>query len=83
MNDDNWVVVYAASGMAQAAIVQGRLETEGIQVQLRYEAAGQIYGITIDGLGEVKVLVPEADAETARQVLSQTYSDDEMDWEGS
>lgn len=81
MDDDRWEVVYTASGMAQAAIVQGRLEAEGIQVHLQYEAAGQIYAITIDGLGEVRVLVPEHEADAARQVLAQTYEDGDIDWE--
>jgi YD repeat-containing protein len=79
--DDRWEVVHTASGMAQAAIVQGRLEAEGIQVQLKYEAAGHIYAITIDGLGEVKVLVPEPEAEKAREILAVTYDDKDIDWE--
>ncbi len=81
MDDDRWEVVYTASGMAQAAIVQGRLEAEGIQAHLQYEAAGQIYAITIDGLGEVRVLVQEHEAGAARQVLEQTYEDGDIDWE--
>jgi hypothetical protein len=37
---------------------------------LSYESAGLIYGLTIDGLGEVKVMVPEHLAGEAREILA-------------
>ena len=55
MEAEDWGVVTAASGLTNARIITGRLETEGIPTRLRYEAAGAIYAITIDGLGEVKI----------------------------
>ena len=58
-----WEAVATASGMTQANIISGRLESEGIPTKLHYEAAGAIYAITIDGLGEVRILVPVADWE--------------------
>jgi hypothetical protein len=54
----------------EAQIIKGRLESEGIPVLLSYESAGLIYGITIDGLGEVKVMVPEHLAEEAKEILA-------------
>jgi hypothetical protein len=36
---------------------------------LKYEAAGQIFGLTVDGLGLVEVLVPVAWADEARALL--------------
>ena len=80
-NDAPWKVIATASGMTPANIITGRLESEGIATQLRYEAAGAIYAITIDGLGEVRVLVPLADWERARDVLSRAYEDGEIPWE--
>ena len=67
--------------MTEANIIAGRLNSEGIGTQLRYEAAGTIYAVTIDGLGEVKILVPVADWERAREVLSRSYDDSEIPWE--
>ena len=78
----DWSVVYFASGMTDAEIVCGRLEAEGISTRLEYEAIGRIYALTLNGLGEVKVLVPELEKEKARQVLSVYYSDEELPWEG-
>lgn len=60
--------VYTARYM-EAQIIKGRLESEGIPVLLSYESAGLVYGITIDGLGEVKVMVPKRLAEEAREIL--------------
>ena len=61
--------VYVAAGQPEAQIVKGRLEAEGIPSMLRYESAGLVYGITVDGLGQVEVQVPSSLAEEARQVL--------------
>ena len=83
MNKTNgglWEMVATASGMTQADIITGRLESDGIRTQLRYEAAGQIYGITIDGLGEVRILVPVSDWERAKEILSRSYDDGELPW---
>jgi hypothetical protein len=76
-----WEVVATASGMTQAAIIAGRLESEGIRTQRRYEAAGSIYAITIDGLGEVRILVPAADWPRAHEILLRSYDDGELPWE--
>ena len=53
----------------EAQIIKGRLESEGIPVLLSYESAGLVYGITIDGLGEVKIMVPRRLAEEAKEIL--------------
>lgn len=80
-DDASWKVVAAVSGMTQANIVAGRLASEGIATRLRYEAAGSIYAITVDGLGEVRILVPPEDWEQARELLSRSYDEGELPWE--
>jgi hypothetical protein len=67
--------VYIANGPAEAHIIKGRLETEGIPAIFRYESAGLVYGITIDGLGQVEVQVPSSLAENARQILKGQEGD--------
>jgi len=76
-----WEAVASASGMTQANIITGRLQSEGIPTKLNYEAAGTIYALTIDGLGEVRILVPVADWERAREILSRSYDDGELPWD--
>ncbi len=83
MDEESWQVVGTAQGVIKARILEGRLEAEGIPVRLQYEPIGAIYAITIDGLGEVQVLVPEMWVEHARRVLAREYSEEDMDWNES
>ena len=65
------VTVYIASGQLQAQVIKTKLESAGIPALLNYESAGVVLGITVDGLGEVRVMVPEALAEEAQALLSE------------
>lgn len=60
--------VYTASGQFQAHVIKGKLETEGIPVLLQYES--QIFGLTVDGMGAVRIMVPEPLAERAREIIA-------------
>ena len=71
---DGWVVVYRAYGMAEAELIKGYLESGDMPVELDYESAGQVYGFTMDGLGEVRVCVPEENEEEARAALDSRPS---------
>jgi hypothetical protein len=64
------VTVFVAGNPLEAEIVKGRLESEGIPALLSYESAGIVYGITVDGLGQVKVQVPSSYAEQAKLILN-------------
>ena len=64
--------VYLANGQPEAEIIKGRLESEGVPAMLRYESAGVVYGLTIDGLGQVEVQVPSSLAQHAREILKVT-----------
>ncbi len=78
MEEEKWEVAHVSSGMINANIVAGRLETEGIPVKLRYEAVGVIYGLTLDGLGEVRIMVPSGYLKRAREVLAESYEEDDI-----
>jgi len=71
-------VVYQAQGMLEAEAVKGRLETSGIPAALDYESIGRTFGLTIDGLGEVRILVPIERAAEARELL-RISADDALD----
>jgi len=66
--EEELVTVYIAKQI-EAHVIKGRLESEGIPVLLSYESAGLVYGLTVDGLGEVRVMVPKQLAEEAREIL--------------
>lgn len=70
MSEDDLEELAAIEGAIEAEIVKSKLESFGIPVLLRYEAAGRIFGITLDGLGKVRVMVPRRLLEEARQVLA-------------
>ena len=69
MSQSESLVTVRTANYMEAHIIKGRLETEGIPVLLRYESAGLVYGITVDGLGQVKVMVPQHLAEEAKEIL--------------
>lgn len=64
-----FVVIRAVQGELAANVIKSHLESEGIPVLLQYESAGRVYGVTIDGLGEVRVLVPRELAEEALRII--------------
>ena len=71
------VCVRTCQGLDLAQIYKSKLEALEIPVLLKYESAGLVYGITVDGLGAVRVMVPEAHAAEAEALLAD-LTDDEL-----
>jgi len=65
------VTVYKACGQPEAEIIRGHLSVEDIPAILKYESLGNVYGLTLDGLGQVEVQVPLSLAEKAREIINQ------------
>jgi hypothetical protein len=65
----NLSVVRVIHGLTRAHVLKSYLESYGIPVALDYESAGPTIGLTIDGLGEVRILVPTSKARRARRLL--------------
>lgn len=74
------VCVHVAQGQMQAHVFKARLESAGIPVLLKYESLGIVYGLTLDGLGEVGLYVPAALADEARDLLEHPEPLTEEDW---
>ena len=74
---DKLVAIYNAKQI-EAQIIKGRLENEGIPVLLSYDSSSVVFGFTVDGLGEVKIMVPERFAEQAREILKVKYDELEI-----
>jgi len=64
-----FTVIYTAQGQLIANVIKAHLESEGIPVLLEYQSAGVVYGVAVNGLGEVKILVPEKFAEEAKHII--------------
>lgn len=71
MSDEPLKELMAVEGGLEAEIIQSKLESCGIPVLLRYEAAGRIFGITMDGLGKVRIMVPRDRLEEAQKALAE------------
>ncbi len=68
---EKWLTVHVVHGMEKAVIIKGRLESEGIPVELKYEAIGKLYGITVNGIGEIKILVPPDFYDEAKSIIEE------------
>ena len=76
--------VRVAQGLLQAEVFKSKLESAGIPVMLEYESIGPTLGITVDGLGAVRVMVHDELAAEARALLEeQEWQEKEDDESGS
>ncbi len=62
--------VYVAHGMLRATVIRGAFESAGIPVILNYESLGQTLGVTVDGIGQVRVMVPVEWEKEAQALLN-------------
>lgn len=63
-------IVWRTWSDPEAQIVKGILEVHGIPVRLDSDLSHSLLPLTIDGLGEVRVLVPGAVGDEARDILA-------------
>ena len=68
-SNEELVEVYTAVGEAEAQIIKGLLESNGIPCLLKSLAAPSVHAFTVDGMGEVKVMVWKSTADGARQLI--------------
>ena len=68
-SNEKMVEVYRAVGEAEARVIQGLLESYGIPCLLKSDAASSVHAFTVDGMGEVKVMVWERVADKAKILI--------------
>ena len=67
-------------GLMEANIVKSKLESFEIPCLLKYEAIGQLYGFSLDGLGKVQLLVSPDDYSRALEIVeTEPEEEDEED----
>ena len=69
MTEEKLVRVHTSQDWELAQIFKSKLEAAGIPALLQYESVGLVYGITVDGLGAVRIMVPESYASEAKALL--------------
>lgn len=73
------VVVETTSGMMEADILRGLLESMNISVGLSHESAGKIYALGVGRLGRVDLMVPADQADEARRIIADYHAGRFMD----
>jgi len=82
VEETNLVCVLRCYGLDLAHIYKSKLEAAEIPAMLQYDSAGPVFGITIDGMGQVRVMVPEPFAARAKELLVD-IPDDQLEEENS
>ena len=86
---DTEVEILRVQGSINAEPVLAALRANGIPARARGEALGSVYGLTLDGLGEVAILVATEHESAARDLLAAAgreelrISDNEATEQGS
>jgi hypothetical protein len=57
--------------LAEADVIKSFLESQGIACLIKGEPIAALYRIMTDGLGEIRILVPSEQFETARELLGK------------
>ena len=66
----DYITIYTAQGMLRAMTIRGCLESASIPVALEYETPQPIPGLSPEGKGRVKVMVPLKWENEARALLN-------------
>ena len=69
MNQD-LVVIFSAQGEPEETQVRSFLVAHGIPTSTHGEALRKTHGLTLNGLGQVDILVASEDADAARELLA-------------
>ena len=68
---DDYESVYSASGMLDAELIKGLLESFEIEAILLGESVGTTYGLTVTPTGKVEVMVENSMVERAKEIIQQ------------
>ena len=68
-NQPKMIEVYKAKGDLEAQVIKGLLESYGIPCLLQSHTASSVHPFAIDGLGEVRIMVPEKAADEAKRLI--------------
>lgn len=75
----DFIIISIVQGEMAANIIKSHLESEGIPVLLKWESVGRVFGLTVDGLGQVKILVPQEFADEAKRIIEARESPEDTE----
>jgi hypothetical protein len=65
------VEVYRGPDDESLLLLKGWLESQGVECVVSSDLVHSVHPITVDGLGEVRILVAESDAERAGRLVHE------------
>jgi hypothetical protein len=74
--EHEWIIVHTAQGELEETQVRSFLNAHGIPTSIRGEALRKTHGLTLDGLGQVEILVAPEHAADARALLAAAEQGD-------
>ncbi len=72
---EHFEVVDTVCGRQEAEILQSYLRAQEITCEISQEAAGYVFGMTIDGMGAVQILVPSTQRKKALDAIRRYRSE--------
>jgi hypothetical protein len=66
-----FVEIYRTQDHIEAELIKGILENESINSILKSHVVRYLYPFTVDGLGEVRILVPEDRLKAAKEIIRE------------
>lgn len=67
--DEKLLTIQTVQGPVEAEIIKSLLASHGIRCLMRGLVVQSVHAFSADGLGKIKILVMEKDAETAKQLI--------------
>ena len=74
--EHQWIVIHTAQGEPEETQVRSFLNAHGIPSSTRGEALRKTHGLTLNGLGQVEILVAPENAADARALLAAAEQGD-------
>ncbi len=66
-----FALLMTSNSREEAMVIQSKLEAAGIVCAIEQESVGRIYGLSQNGLGEMRIMVDQARLEEAVKVLEE------------
>jgi hypothetical protein len=68
---DNLAEIRVVEGFLEGEILKSKLDSYGIPCMLKEESARRLFGLTLNGLGKIKVMIPVQYKEKAEEILNE------------
>ena len=73
---EEWKVALKTGNLAQAEILRGLLEAQGIPARTMQEPAARAIGLQVGPFGEISIIVPESRLAEAEEVINAFFRGD-------